>query len=113
MFKVAQVLNVYRFYVAEYIDYYCNGNGGLGSGNSNSEHSEKESLQLLGVAVCVEYRKIYVYGIEHKLGTYEQRDEVASCEESEYSDEEEYRGKDKVKLGGDYHSVFFIFYVQS
>ena len=113
MFKVTKVLNVYRFYVTEHVDYYCNGNGCLGCCYSNSEHREEETLEILGVAVCVEYRKIYVYGIEHKLGTYEQRDEVASCKESEYSYEEEYGGKDKIKFGGDYHSVFVIFYVQS
>ena len=112
MFKFYHILNMYRFRVAEYIDYYRYCNGCLGCGNTYSEHCEEETFEMLGMAVCVEDCKVYINSIQHKLGAYEKRYKVASCEKTEYSDEEENGCKNQIKFSRYYHSCI-IFFVQS
>ena len=86
-----------------HIDNYCYCDGCLRSSHANAEKGEYVPFEVLGVAVCVEGRKIYVYGVEHQFGAYEQRYKVASGEESEYSDEEEYGRQNKHIFSRDVH----------
>ena len=110
MFKFSQFLNVYRMDIAIYVYYYGNGNSGFGCGYSNAEEGKHIALEQLRVAVGVEHCKIYIHCVEHKLGAYEQRHQVAACEEPEYSYEKEYCREYEKILCGYYHraSIFCV-----
>lgn len=95
-------------YIAEHVYYYGYCHCALCSRYANPEQRKEESFEILGMAVCVEYRKIYVNGVKHQFGAYEKRNKIAPCEESEYSYEKEHCGQYKVIFCWNYHGFLFF-----
>ena len=72
MLKVLQSLDVYRVEIAVHVDYYSYCNCSLCCCHTNAEKSEYISLEMFGMAIGIEYGKVDVHSIEHKLCTDEQ-----------------------------------------
>ena len=88
--EVLQPLDVYRVEVTVHVDDYRYCDSSLGCGHSYAEECKDVPFEMSGMAIGVEHGKVDVHSIEHKLGAYEQRYKITSCEKAEDSDEEEY-----------------------